>query len=237
MQTKILEFKYEEASDPVLRLVCNCGLFDDTEGLDEHEIYIDNVSLEMIDDSNAVKAEVVEVPSKDVNVNQIGYLPGTKKTAIFRGDTKGDSFEIINVENNETVYTGKIENEKMNSTAGETNYYGDFTEVAEAGTYKIKTEAYGEFYEFKIGEDVYDNVFADTVKMLHKQRCGIKLDPSIAGEFTGGPDSKLEDPYAAAMLKDTPAAKCYVDNHGSFSTNEITIYWNSPFIFTMNALK
>lgn len=183
MQTETLEFKYEEASDPAPRLVFNCGMFDDTEGLDEHEIYIDNVSLEMLDDSSAVKAEVVEVPSKDVNVDQIGYLPGAKKTAIFRGETKGDSFEVINVENNETVYTGKIENKKINSTAGETDYYGDFTEVAESGTYKIKTEAYGESYEFKIGEDVYDNVFADMAKMLYKQRCGIKLDSSIAGEF------------------------------------------------------
>ena len=25
--------------------------------------------------------------------------------------------------------------------------------------------------------------------------------------------------------------KCYVDDVGSYSTNEITIYWNSPAVF------
>ena len=63
------------------------------------------------------------------------------------------------------------------------------------------------------------------------------LGKTMAGMLVGGPDKALEDPYAAAVLKDAPPAKCYVDNHASFSTNEITIYWNSPFIFTMNALK
>ena len=63
------------------------------------------------------------------------------------------------------------------------------------------------------------------------------LEKTMPGMLVGGPDKALEDPYAAAVLKDAPPAKCYVDNHASFSTNEITIYWNSPFIFTMNALK
>ena len=68
-------------------------------------------------------------------------------------------------------------------------------------------------------------------------RPSFALDKTMPGMLVGGPDKALEDPYAAAVLKDAPAAKCYVDNHASYSTNEVTIYWNSPFIFTMNALK
>lgn len=183
MQTETLEFKFEEASDPAPRLVFNCGKFDDTEGMDEHEIYLDNVSLEMINDSDAVKVEKVEAPTVDVNVDQIGYLPMANKTAIFRGDSKGDSFDVINTETNETVYTGTIRDEYYNTSAGETDYYGDFSEVTTPGIYKIKTDKYGESYEFKIGEGVYDDCFSDLVKMLYKQRCGSKLDESIAGEF------------------------------------------------------
>ena len=183
MQTETLEFKFEEASDPAPRFVFNCGKFDDTEGMDEHEIYLDNVSLEMIDDSDSVKVEKEEAPTVDVNVDQIGYLPTAKKTAIFRGDSKEDSFEVINTETNETVYTGTIGDEYYNTSAGETDYYGDFSEVTTPGTYKIKTDKYGESYEFKIGEGIYDDCFSDVVKMLYKQRCGSKLDESIAGEF------------------------------------------------------
>lgn len=184
MQTETLEFKFEEASDPAPRFVFNCGMFDDTDGIGEHEIYLDNVSLEMIDDSNAVKAEAVEAPSRDINVNQIGYLPNAKKTAVFRGDAGEASFEVVNTETNKTVFTGKIENEKENTTAGETDYYGDFSEVNEPGTYMIKAGKFGESYEFKIQDNIYDSCYGNVVKMLYRQRCGTKLDETIAKEFT-----------------------------------------------------
>lgn len=184
VQTESLEFKFEEASDPAPRFVFNCGLFDDTEGIAEHEIHIDNVSLEMIDDSNAVKVEKEEAPSKDINVNQVGYLPGAKKTAIFRGEEAEDKFEVINADTKETVYTGDIVSPNENIFAGETDYYGDFSEVSTPGTYIIKAGKFGESYEFKISEDVYDNCYSDLVKMLYKQRCGTELDDAIAGEFT-----------------------------------------------------
>lgn len=183
MQTETIEFEFTDASDPAPRLVFNCGAFDDTEGIGEHEIYIDNVSLELVDDSNAVKVEVEEAPSKDININQVGYLPNEKKVAIFRGDTMADEFKVINTETNEEVYTGKIGDTKSNTTAGETNYYGDFTEVKTPGTYKITADNFGESYEFKISEDVYNDCYADSVLMLYKQRCGCEIDKEIAGNF------------------------------------------------------
>lgn len=56
------------------------------------------------------------------------------------------------------------------------------------------------------------------------------LGKTMKGMLVGGPDSNLEDPYATAVLKDKPRAKCYVDNDQSYSCNEITIYWNSPMV-------
>ncbi len=54
--------------------------------------------------------------------------------------------------------------------------------------------------------------------------------PSVpAGVLSGGPNSGVEDPYAQAMgLAGSPAQKCYVDHIESWSTNEITINWNTP---------
>ena len=53
------------------------------------------------------------------------------------------------------------------------------------------------------------------------------------GVLSGGPNSShatTGDPVSIARVAaDCPAETCYVDNIGSWSTNEITINWNSPF--------
>jgi len=50
-----------------------------------------------------------------------------------------------------------------------------------------------------------------------------------AGILAGGPNSRFEDPtITAAVLKDTPPQKCYIDHTDSWSTNEITVNWNAP---------
>ena len=56
------------------------------------------------------------------------------------------------------------------------------------------------------------------------------------GMLVGGVNSGLEDPTAKARLKDTPIAKRYLDHKESYSTNEITIYWNSPFIYLVSLI-
>ncbi|MDE6627632.1 MAG: glycoside hydrolase family 9 protein [Lachnospiraceae bacterium] len=63
------------------------------------------------------------------------------------------------------------------------------------------------------------------------------LGKCMPGMLVGGPDSALEDPYAKAVLSDTPAAKCYADNEQSYSCNEVTIYWNSPLIYLLVATQ
>jgi len=54
------------------------------------------------------------------------------------------------------------------------------------------------------------------------------------GMLVGGPDSNGEDPLTKVTMKDYPPAKYYVDSDQSFSTNEVTIYWNSPFLYLLS---
>lgn len=56
----------------------------------------------------------------------------------------------------------------------------------------------------------------------------------MTGMLVGGPDSALEDSLAKSVLADKPAAKCYIDSDQSYSTNEVTIYWNSPFLYLLS---
>ena len=58
------------------------------------------------------------------------------------------------------------------------------------------------------------------------------IDEPMPGWVSGGPFRTPADADAiAAIPKGTPPMKCYLDHYGSYSTNEITIYWNSPVIF------
>jgi len=67
-------------------------------------------------------------------------------------------------------------------------------------------------------------------------RPSMALKQAMPGMLAGGVNSKLEDPTAKAQLKDTPINKRYLDHKESYSTNEITIYWNSPCIYLISLI-
>ena len=63
------------------------------------------------------------------------------------------------------------------------------------------------------------------------------LGKAMPGMLSGGPCSWLCDAAAKSVLtKETAPAKAYVDMLGSYSTNEVTIYWNSAFLMLLGAL-
>ncbi|MFD3373206.1 MULTISPECIES: glycoside hydrolase family 9 protein [unclassified Streptomyces] len=49
-----------------------------------------------------------------------------------------------------------------------------------------------------------------------------------AGSLAGGPNSGLQDPVAQEHLAGCSPAACYIDDIGSYSTNEVTVNWNAP---------
>ncbi|MGO1052004.1 glycoside hydrolase family 9 protein [Crossiella sp. CA198] len=65
----------------------------------------------------------------------------------------------------------------------------------------------------------------------HHRHWANQLDPTLpnppAGALAGGPNPGLQDPVAQQNLPGCAPAKCYLDDIGSFSTNEVAINWNS----------
>lgn len=58
------------------------------------------------------------------------------------------------------------------------------------------------------------------------------IEAPMSGWVSGGPFKTPCDIAAEELLpKGTPPMKCYVDDWRSYSTNEITIYWNTSVIF------
>lgn len=184
------QFTMEEASDPAPRLCFNMGYVAsmqeagiDPESVEEHSIMLDNLSLEIVDNSSAVaEAEAIEVPK--AKINQLGYRKDDIKTVIFADLTEDDTtFTVVDESTGESVYEGTMTEPKANIASGEQNCSGDFSSVKKAGTYKIVTSKGEESVSFTIGDQVYDGTFKDVVKMLYLQRCGMELDSSLAGDF------------------------------------------------------
>lgn len=60
------------------------------------------------------------------------------------------------------------------------------------------------------------------------------IEECIPGMVCGGPNAHPADATAKKMIPEgTPAMRCFVDHVYAYSLNEITIYWNSPAVFTM----
>lgn len=65
----------------------------------------------------------------------------------------------------------------------------------------------------------------------HRPSAAVKA--AMPGMLVGGAEPLLLEDAAKKHLKGKAPAKCYIDNLDSYSTNEITIYWNSPLVFLL----
>ncbi len=168
-QTVTYTFTMEEDSAEA-KLIFNCG--NHSEVLPAHTIYIDNVTLEEIDPSEVETYDPYEPP---ILTNQLGYKPDTAKIAVFREITSETEFSVVNAASGEVVYTGSLYGERENTSAAETNWYGDFSAVTEPGSYYITCGTLDASYPFEIGSTVYHDLLDDTVRMFYLQRCGCEV--------------------------------------------------------------
>ncbi|MBO4858421.1 MAG: glycoside hydrolase family 9 protein [Treponema sp.] len=54
---------------------------------------------------------------------------------------------------------------------------------------------------------------------------------TMPGMLSGGPSEWLADEIAKNNLQGKPPLQCFADIQGSYSTNEVAIYWNSPLVY------
>ncbi len=56
----------------------------------------------------------------------------------------------------------------------------------------------------------------------------------VPGLLAGGPDQYLDDPVLQSHFNSsTPPALCYIDDVGSYASNEIAINWNAPLVYVL----
>lgn len=70
----------------------------------------------------------------------------------------------------------------------------------------------------------------DSIRRPH-HRPSVFWGKAMPGMLSGGPCGRRLDPAAKGLIpEEFPPAKAHADMYGSYSTNEVAIYWNSAFL-------
>lgn len=108
-----------------------------------------------------------------VRINQLGYLPGSVKTAVFisQDETDNLTFEIKDAKSDASVYKGKGTKTNAGRWGMKTALRLPFSPVEKDGQYYIEING-TKSPVFKINADVYNGSADFLLKYMRQQRCG-----------------------------------------------------------------
>src|SRR5205807_6515852 len=132
-----------------------------------------------------------------ITVDQFGWLPRSRKVAVFadpvRGQNAGISyhpgprFEVRNQANDAAAEHGDLKpwNEgKVSELAGDRVWHADFSDVRAPGAYYLDDPANrARSFTFGIGDDVYRPVLRDSVRTFYYQRSGTPITTERGGNW------------------------------------------------------
>jgi endoglucanase len=170
------------------------------------------LSMEKLNVQNAelsFAADLSQVRSESVHVNQIGYRPSdpTKQAflSIWLGTgggytfPEGLRFTLIDDTSGQTVHEGQVKQvmaedgterlwTKPPKNYSKTAVYQmDFSDFNKPGRYRIYVNGIGCSYPFDIQEGVWQHAFLTQMKGLYTQRSGVELGPPYT-QFKRPPD-------------------------------------------------
>jgi endoglucanase len=96
--------------------------------------------------------------------------------------------------------------------------------VLEGFNYVLGRNALNQSYVTGYGENASHNQHS----RWYSHQLNAALPNPPVGSLSGGPNSSIQDPIAQSLLQGCAPQFCYIDDIESWSTNELTINWNSP---------
>ncbi|MBR2408796.1 MAG: glycoside hydrolase family 9 protein [Lachnospiraceae bacterium] len=125
----------------------------------------------------------------NIYVNQMGYLPNSRKIAVF-AITQSPDAPAPSISGKASLHTSEgiciLEKEPVafgfDEASGDYVFQMDFSEVTECGTYVIKWNDKTS-YPFTVGTELYSDLNILLARALYFQRCGMELSAEHAGKF------------------------------------------------------
>lgn len=149
---------------------------------------------------------LAQTGSEYIQLNQVGYYPKEKKIAVLTGKHTEGWFYIISSLKKDTVFKGKLGEERKSNYSSTFTRRIDFSSVEKAGKYFIYIPSVGNSYSFNIADNVYHDVAMSTLKGYYFMRSDIPLQEKYAGKWkraAGHPDTAVYV-HASAASKERP---------------------------------
>ena len=116
--------------------------------------------------------------SDKIRINQVGYLPNSRKVAFLVNPTTSVyEFFLKDVGTNQIVFSGNvILHTQGDSASGDNVYILDFSNFSSTGVFYIEIPNLGRSFSFTIKNDVYNEAFYKMMRSYYLQRCGIRVE-------------------------------------------------------------
>lgn len=112
-------------------------------------------------------------------VNQAGYPPQGRKTAVM--PFQAEAFTVTDLSGN-VRFEAPVHFHGWDEASGDNVSTADFSDFTVPGAYRVQAGGKSSAV-FRIGEDVYDQVFHDVAKAFYFLRCGCRLEEPYAGVY------------------------------------------------------
>ncbi|RAV99238.1 glycoside hydrolase family 9 protein [Pseudochryseolinea flava] len=173
-----------------------------------------------------------QTTTKYICVDQFGYRTISKKVAVIRDPvvgfdsdesfTPGSSYAVVDATTDENVLTGTIASWNSGNTdasSGDKVWWFDFSSLETPGDYYIlDIEQNLRSYEFKIADDLYQELLKHAVRTFFYQRAGFKKDATYAGAAWADEASHLKN------LQD-PNARVYNQQNNASTERDLRGGW------------
>jgi hypothetical protein len=172
-----------------------------------HELY--RVSLQPLATVATARFDP-DARSRAIAVNQLGFVPGARKTALI-GDWLGSAgpmpveartFRVVDPRG-ATVYQGPLVLRRAaDPWSGNDVWLADFTNLALTGRFRILVPGLGSSDPFEIRDDVYDSAYRSVMRVFYHHRNSTPIDAAHAAPGyarSGGVPGSLDAVYDRAV--------------------------------------
>ncbi|HEY5371082.1 MAG TPA: glycoside hydrolase family 9 protein [Hanamia sp.] len=141
-----------------------------------------------------------------IELNQSGFYPYAPKEAVVIGKTSSDDFFITSTNLRDTVFRGKLTEQKQSPYSSTKTRMAIFSKLNLKGSFEVSVPGLGNSFVFEINDQANRNTAIASIKGYFYQRASMPLEEKYAGKWhrsAGHPDNVVYI-HSSAATKERP---------------------------------